>query len=104
MSVKAKKERRRCQWAQKPLMVEYHDREWGKPVHEDRLLFEFLILEGAQAGLRGDDSQQARELPARVRSIRCREDCALRCAQGTGASGRRWDCAQSLEDCGYDFQ
>ena len=32
-------------------MVEYHDKEWGKPVHDDRLLFEFLILEGAQAGL-----------------------------------------------------
>jgi DNA-3-methyladenine glycosylase I len=34
-----------------PLMIEYHDREWGVPVHDDRLLFEFLILEGAQAGL-----------------------------------------------------
>ena len=34
-----------------PLMVEYHDKEWGVPVHDDRLLFEFLILEGAQAGL-----------------------------------------------------
>src|SRR5437667_11626925 len=34
-----------------PLMVDYHDREWGVPVHDDRLLFEFLILEGAQAGL-----------------------------------------------------
>ena len=34
-----------------PLMVDYHDREWGVPVHDDRLLFEFLVLEGAQAGL-----------------------------------------------------
>ncbi len=34
-----------------PLMVEYHDKEWGVPVHEDRTLFEFLVLEGAQAGL-----------------------------------------------------
>ena len=41
----------RCDWAQKPLDIEYHDREWGTPVHDDRLLFEFLILEGAQAGL-----------------------------------------------------
>jgi DNA-3-methyladenine glycosylase I len=41
----------RCNWAQKPLDIEYHDREWGVPVHDDRLLFEFLILEGAQAGL-----------------------------------------------------
>src|SRR4051794_33055786 len=41
----------RCRWAKSPLMIEYHDREWGVPVHDDRLLFEFLILEGAQAGL-----------------------------------------------------
>ncbi len=34
-----------------PLYIEYHDKEWGRPVHDDRLLFEFLILEGAQAGL-----------------------------------------------------
>jgi DNA-3-methyladenine glycosylase I len=51
MNVKAKKEQWRCRWAQSPLMVKYHDREWGKPVHDDRVLFEFLILEGAQAGL-----------------------------------------------------
>ena len=43
--------RRRCAWARTPLSVEYHDREWGVPVHDDRTLFEFLILEGAQAGL-----------------------------------------------------
>jgi DNA-3-methyladenine glycosylase I len=41
----------RCAWATKPLDIEYHDAEWGVPVHDDRLLFEFLILEGAQAGL-----------------------------------------------------
>ncbi len=41
----------RCSWAKSDLMIEYHDREWGMPVHEDRTLFEFLILEGAQAGL-----------------------------------------------------
>lgn len=42
----------RCAWAgSDPLYLAYHDREWGVPVHEDRLLFEFLILEGAQAGL-----------------------------------------------------
>jgi len=44
--------RRRCSWAgDYPPMVQYHDEEWGVPVHDDRLLFEFLILEGAQAGL-----------------------------------------------------
>jgi DNA-3-methyladenine glycosylase I len=42
----------RCAWAgDDPLYVAYHDTEWGVPVHDDRLLFEFLILEGAQAGL-----------------------------------------------------
>jgi DNA-3-methyladenine glycosylase I len=42
----------RCPWAgEKPHMIRYHDKEWGKPVHSDRRLFEMLILEGAQAGL-----------------------------------------------------
>jgi len=41
----------RCHWATTPAMIEYHDREWGVPQHDDRMLFEFLILEGAQAGL-----------------------------------------------------
>lgn len=42
---------RRCPWAKNELYVQYHDNEWGVPIHDDRLLFEFLILEGAQAGL-----------------------------------------------------
>ena len=44
-------ERIRCPWAKGEQYVAYHDLEWGVPVHDDRLLFEFLILEGAQAGL-----------------------------------------------------
>ncbi len=45
-------EKKRCAWAgTDPLYVAYHDDEWGVPVHDDRVLFEFLILEGAQAGL-----------------------------------------------------
>ncbi len=44
-------EMHRCPWAKTGLYVQYHDTEWGVPVHDDRLLFEFLILEGAQAGL-----------------------------------------------------
>jgi DNA-3-methyladenine glycosylase I len=49
---KANSARKRCGWAgENPLMVAYHDEEWGVPVHEDGTLFEFLILEGAQAGL-----------------------------------------------------
>ena len=43
--------RTRCSWAANALLIQYHDREWGVPVHDDRRLFEFLILEGAQAGL-----------------------------------------------------
>ena len=42
---------RRCPWATTPLGIAYHDHEWGVPVHDDRRLFEFLVLEGAQAGL-----------------------------------------------------
>jgi DNA-3-methyladenine glycosylase I len=42
---------RRCHWAKSDLMIAYHDAEWGVPLHDDRGLFEFLILEGHQAGL-----------------------------------------------------
>lgn len=42
---------RRCEWATTELSIAYHDKEWGVPVRDDRALFEFLILEGAQAGL-----------------------------------------------------
>lgn len=46
------KQHTRCPWCEKdPVYIEYHDKEWGVPVHDDRKLFEFLILEGAQAGL-----------------------------------------------------
>lgn len=41
----------RCAWASTPLGIAYHDTEWGAPVHDDQVLFEFLVLEGAQAGL-----------------------------------------------------
>jgi len=44
-------ELQRCPWAKGDQYIDYHDKEWGVPVHDDRLLFEFLILEGAQAGL-----------------------------------------------------
>jgi DNA-3-methyladenine glycosylase I len=57
----AKKEVRRCRWAQSPAMMEYHDREWGVPLHDDRQLFEFLILEGAQAGLSWETILNKRE-------------------------------------------
>ena len=46
-----KDDRERCSWATTELYKEYHDEEWGKPVHDDRKLFEMLVLEGMQAGL-----------------------------------------------------
>ena len=52
---------RRCGWARNPLSVAYHDREWGVPVRDDRTLFEFLVLEGAQAGLSWDTILAKRE-------------------------------------------
>jgi len=51
----------RCAWARNPLSVKYHDEEWGVPVHDDRRWFEFLVLEGAQAGLSWDTILQKRE-------------------------------------------
>ncbi|MEO8144558.1 MAG: DNA-3-methyladenine glycosylase I [Betaproteobacteria bacterium] len=52
---------KRCPWPGNPLAIAYHDREWGVPVREDRKLFEFLILEGAQAGLSWDTILRKRE-------------------------------------------
>jgi DNA-3-methyladenine glycosylase I len=51
----------RCHWATNELSIAYHDREWGVPLHDDRRLFEFLILEGAQAGLSWNTILQKRE-------------------------------------------
>ncbi len=51
----------RCAWVGNPLAQEYHDKEWGVPVHDDRLLFEFIVLEGAQAGLSWNTILQRRE-------------------------------------------
>jgi DNA-3-methyladenine glycosylase I len=51
----------RCTWPSDELSILYHDREWGVPQHDDRVLFEFLILEGAQAGLSWDTILRKRE-------------------------------------------
>src|SRR5256885_12878998 len=51
----------RCPWATTEPNITYHDQEWGVPVHDDRTLFEFLILEGAQAGLSWDTILKKRE-------------------------------------------
>lgn len=57
------KSKQRCAWVNhaNPLYVDYHDKEWGVPVHDDRLLFEMLILEGAQAGLSWETILKRRE-------------------------------------------
>ena len=54
-------EKSRCDWAKNDLAIRYHDTEWGVPVHDDKKLFEFLILEGAQAGLSWDTILRKRE-------------------------------------------
>ncbi len=64
---------RRCAWATKPPMIEYHDREWGVPLHDDRALFELLQLEGAQAGLSWETVLRKRE---RYRELFARFDPA----------------------------
>ncbi len=51
----------RCFWAKNELAIAYHDAEWGVPLHDDRMLFEFLILEGAQAGLSWDTILRKRD-------------------------------------------
>jgi DNA-3-methyladenine glycosylase I len=51
----------RCSWAGTPLSIAYHDIEWGVPVHDDHILFEFLTLEGAQAGLSWETILKKRE-------------------------------------------
>ncbi len=52
---------KRCDWAKNDLTIHYHDTEWGVPLHDDQRLFEFLILEGAQAGLSWDTVLAKRE-------------------------------------------
>src|SRR5690349_6138696 len=51
----------RCAWPSNELAIRYHDEEWGVPLHDERKLFEFLILEGAQAGLSWDTILKKRE-------------------------------------------
>jgi len=58
---RSSRDKTRCPWARTPLYVQYHDTEWGVPVHDERLLFEFLVLEGAQAGLSWETILNKRE-------------------------------------------
>jgi DNA-3-methyladenine glycosylase I len=59
--MKESTQKQRCAWAKSDLMIAYHDTEWGVPQHDDRVLFEFLTLEGAQAGLSWETILKKRE-------------------------------------------
>jgi DNA-3-methyladenine glycosylase I len=61
LTMKNKAEPTRCAWAANELSIRYHDEEWGVPEHNDRRLFEFIVLEGAQAGLSWDTILKKRE-------------------------------------------
>ena len=61
LTARSDREPARCTWARNPLLIAYHDEEWGVPVHDDRRLFEFLVLEGAQAGLSWETILKKRE-------------------------------------------
>ena len=76
----------RCGWARNPLAEVYHDAEWGVPIHDDRKIFEFIVLEGAQAGLSWDTILRKREAyrrafdgfdPAKVARYGARKVAAL---------------------------
>ncbi len=85
----------RCPWAKNELAIRYHDTEWGVPVHDDRVFFEFLILEAAQAGLSWDTVLRKRERyravyagfdPVKVARFDARKRAALMADKG-GAEG-----------------
>ena len=76
----------RCGWARNPLAEAYHDAEWGVPIHDDRKIFEFIVLEGAQAGLSWDTILKKRQAyrqafdgfdPAKVARYGARKVAAL---------------------------
>ena len=74
----------RCPWATTPASIAYHDREWGTPVRDDRTLFEFIVLEGAQAGLSWETVLAKRE---RYREVFANFEIALRVSPSRTA---RW--------------
>jgi len=99
--------KRRCSWTgfNNPLMIEYHDKEWGIPVHNDRTLFEFLILDGTQAGLTWQTVLNKRENYRRVSDgfhadkIVCygKED-VNRLLSDPGIIRNRWKIASTIEN------
>src|SRR6476661_2313201 len=99
----------RCPWAKNDLYIQYHDTEWGVPVHDECTLFEFLTLEGAQAGLSWETILKKRSRyrevfagfdPARVARPGCSEtrgSCATgsRCRARSATRGRSSPCSAS---------
>ena len=88
----------RCAWAKNELAIVYHDREWGVPQHDDRVLFEFLILEGAQAGLSWDTILRKRENYRAALNSFDPNKIALRQAQTRVTHEERRPCPESVED------
>jgi DNA-3-methyladenine glycosylase I len=97
-------EPKRCAWARNPLAIAYHDKEWGVPVKNDRKLFEFLTLEGAQAGLSWDTILAKRENyrrafdgfnPERVARYGAREKRSLLADEGIVRNRAKIDAAIS---------
>ena len=90
--------RRRCGWARDPLDVQHHDEEWGVPEHDDRRLFEFLILEGAQAGLSWLTILKKRDGYRRAFVGFDPEQVAASQSRMSDVCWERWHRAQSRED------
>ena len=87
----------RCPWAASEPNITYHDEEWGVPVHDDRKLFEFLILEGAQAGLSWTTILNTRQVQQIARRVSPGKDYALRRARDEAVAGRPRRRAQRLK-------
>jgi DNA-3-methyladenine glycosylase I len=97
----------RCSWPSNELSILYHDREWGTPQHDDRVLFEFLILEGAQAGLSWDTILQKRENyraafdgfdPKKIARYDRRKTQRLLCSKDAGIIRNRLKIASAIQN------
>ncbi len=89
----------RCPWATTEQAIAYHDEEWGVPVHDDRVLFEFLILEGAQAGLSWNTILKKRENYRKAfRRISTGKDRPLRQTRRAAVAAQRWDRTEPVKN------